>query len=137
MSGRRIAPWIAVVLGLGLAGCGEPEVVNAVNVKIVEMEDYTYSAGYGNGCRFTVQIVNNTEDQLEKLEAFITEDGDFLFSVSTELPPMGATQRTHDVQQNRRCRDIGKSLDLRKNKCTMSTISEEECFAFLQLVPDA
>lgn len=128
---------MCVVLGIGLSACGEPEVVNAINVRIVEMEDYTYSAGYGNGCRFTVQIVNNTEDQLEKLEAFVTEDGEFLFSVSAELPPMGASQRTHDVQQNRRCREIGKTLDLRKNKCDMGTISEDECFAFMQLIPDA
>ncbi len=137
MSTNRWAPLISLILGFGLAGCGESETVNAINVRIVEMEDFTYTAGYRNGCRFTVQIVNNTEDQLEKLEAVVTEDGERLFSVTAELPPMGASQRTHDVQQNRRCREIGKTLDLRKSKCTMSTISEEECFGFLALVPDA
>lgn len=132
---QRWAVVCAVVSTLGLTACGEEEVVNSVDVKIVEREDFTYSAGYGNGCRFKVQIINNTEQQLERLEAFITEDGEFLFSVSGELPPMGASMRTHDVQQNRRCNEISSTLDLRKNTCTLGSISQEECFSFLQLVP--
>lgn len=135
MGHRLFVPLIVMIAGFGLAGCGESEVVNSVDVKIVEHVDFTYSAGYGNGCRFKVQIINNTDQQLAKLEAFVIEDGEFLFSVSTELPPMGASTRTHDVQKNKRCREIGSALDLRKNTCSLGSISQDECFAFLQIVP--
>lgn len=137
MNNNLSAIVLTTALGLGLYGCDEPEPVNTINVKIVKMEDFTYSAGYGNGCRFTVQIVNNTENQLKKLEAFVTEDDKFLFSVSGELPPMGSLQRTHDVQQNRRCNEISETLDLRKNRCDMNMITQDECFASLQLSIDA
>ena len=135
MSLCKLAPWIAVIAGFGLTGCGDSETANSIDVKIVEREDFTYSAGYGYGCRFKVQIINNTDQQLEKLEAFIVEDGKYLFSISTELPPKGATMRTHDVQQNKRCREIGSAIDLRKNTCALGAISQEECFSFLQIVP--
>lgn len=118
-----------------LTGCGEEEPVNSVDVKIVEREDFTYSAGYSNGCRFKVQVINNTDQQLEKLETFVVDDGEFLFSVSAELPPKGATMRSHDVSKNKRCNEIGKALELRKNTCTLGTISQDECFGFLELVP--
>ena len=126
---------VTLAAAVGLASCGEEEAVNSVDVKIVEREDFTYSAGYGNGCRFKVQVVNNTDQQLEKLEAFVVDDGEFLFSVGTELPPNGATMRTHDVQKNKRCKEIGQALDLRKNTCTLGAISQDECFSFLQIVP--
>ena len=122
----------AVPAAAGLASCGEEEVVNSVDVKIVEREDFTYSAGYSNGCRFKMEVNNNTDQQLEELNVFVVEDGEFLFSVVGELPPKGATMRT---QKNRQCKDISQALELKKNTCTLGAISQDECFSFLQLVP--
>ena len=73
--------WTATLIlsaSVVLMGCSE-EVPPSVNIEIVEREDFTYSAGYSNGCRFKFQIVNNTDDQLAKLEAFVLEDEKFLF----------------------------------------------------------
>ncbi len=131
---RRITAAVGVLsASFLLMGC-EEEIPPSVDIKIVEREDFTYSAGYSNGCRFKFQIINNTDDQLGKLEAFVTEDEKFLFSVSGELPPRGAMTRTTDVQQNKRCREIGQDLGLRKNACTLGTKSEDECFTILNLV---
>jgi hypothetical protein len=127
--------WIAAILTLGLSGCGESEKVGTVDVKIVEREDFTYSEGYSNGCRFKVQIINNTDMPLAKLEAFIMDGEEFLFSISGELPIMGASIRTHDVQQNKRCKEIGRDLNLKKNACSLGTKSAAECYALMQIVP--
>jgi hypothetical protein len=128
--------WTATLIlsaSVVLMGCSE-EVPPSVNIEIVEREDFTYSAGYSNGCRFKFQIVNNTDDQLAKLEAFVLEDEKFLFSVSGELPPRGALTRTTDIQQNKRCREISQDLGLRKNTCTLGSRPQDECFGLLSLV---
>ena len=137
MAYRVVTSGLLVVAGMMLASCGEEEIPPSVDIKIVEREDFTYSAGYGNGCRFKYQIVNNTDDQLTKLEAFILADEKFLFSVSGELPPRGAMTRTSDVQDNKRCREISSDLGLRKTGCTLGTKTQDECFAILQLLPPA
>lgn len=124
-----------VLAAAGLASCGEEEVVNSVDVEIVEREDFTYSVGYSNGYRFKMQVINNTDQQLEELNIFVVEDGEFLFSVVGELPPKGATMRTHDIQKNRQCKDISQALELKKNTCTLGAIPQDERFSFLQLVP--
>lgn len=131
---RRImaAGWVLGASFL-LMGC-EEEIPPSIDIKIVEREDFTYSAGYSNGCRFKFQVMNNTDDQLGKLEAFVLEDEKFLFSVSGELPPRGALTRTTDVQQNKRCREINAELGLRKNSCTLGARSQDECFTLVNLV---
>jgi hypothetical protein len=135
MAYKGLAPYLLVILGVALAACSEEEVPPSVDIKIVEREDFTYSAGYGNGCRFKYQIINNTDDQLAKLDAFILSEDKFLFSVSGELPPRGAMTRTTDVQQNKRCRNIPGDLGLRKTACALGSKSQDECFAILQLLP--
>jgi hypothetical protein len=124
-----------IALAFSLAACGEPEKVNSLDIQIVDREDFTYSAGYGNGCRFKVQVINNTDLALAKLDAFIMVDEKFLFSISSELPPMGASIRTHDVQQNKSCSDIGNDVKLKKNICSLGSMTQEECFTILQITP--
>ncbi|NKB43909.1 MAG: hypothetical protein GKS03_06475 [Alphaproteobacteria bacterium] len=126
---------ISAALVLTLISCGEPEEISTLDVQIVDREDFTYSAGYGYGCKFKVQIVNNTKMNLTKLEAFIMDEDTFLFSVNAKLPSMGSSIRTHDVQQNKRCNEIGKDVKLKKNACSLGTMSEPECFEILQISP--
>ena len=126
---------ILVALAFALSACGEAEEVSSLDVQIVDREDFTYSAGYGYGCRFKVQVVNNTNMDLTKLEAFMMDEDTFLFSVNAKLPAKGASIRTHDVQQNKRCNEIGKEIKLKKNACSLGTMAEPECFAILQISP--
>lgn len=133
MAYRGLAPCLVIAAGVGLVACGEDEVPPSIDIKIVEREDFTYSAGYGNGCRFKYQVINNTDDALSKLEAFILADDKFLFSISSELPPRGATARSSEVQENKRCREIPSDLGLRKTACALGTKTQDECFAILQL----
>lgn len=126
---------VFMALAVALSACGEPEEVNSLDVQIVDREDFTYSAGYGYGCCFKVQIVNNTNMNLAKLEAFIMDEDTFLFSVNAQLPAQGASIRTHDIQQNKRCQEIGKEVKLKKNACSLGSMTEPECFAILQISP--
>lgn len=124
-----------ISLMLSLTACGEPEKTNSLDIQIVDREDFTYSAGYGNGCRFKVQVINNTDLALTKLEAFIMNDDKLLFSISSELPPMGASIRTHDVQQNKSCSELGNDVKLKKNACSLGSMTQEECFSILKITP--
>jgi hypothetical protein len=126
---------ILAALSIALSACGEPEQVNSLDVQIVDREDFTYSAGYGYGCRFKVQIVNNTDMDLAKLDAFIMEEDTRLFSISAKLPAQGASIRTHEVQQNKRCKEIGREVKLKKNSCSLGSMPEPECFEILQISP--
>lgn len=124
-----------IAAALLLTACGEPEQTSSLDIQIVSREDFTYSAGYGNGCRFKVQVINNTDMALAKLDAFIMDDEEFLFSISSELPPMGASIRTHDVQQNKSCSEFGSDVKLKKNACSLGNKTQEECFTIMQITP--
>lgn len=124
-----------ILLATALTACGESETPASLDIQIVDREDFTYSAGYGNGCRFKVQVINNTDLPLSKLEAFIMDEDEFLFSISSELPAKGASIRTHDVQKNKSCNEIGADVKLKKNTCALGTMAESECFALLQITP--
>ena len=126
---------IAAALALAVSACGEPEDASSLDVQIVDREDFTCSAEYGYGCRFKVRIVNNTKMDFAKLEAFIMDDDTSLFSINAQLPADGASIRTHDVQQNKRCGEIGKEVKIKKNSCALVSMSEPERFAILQLSP--
>lgn len=124
-----------ILLGMMLSACGEAETPASLDIQIVDREDFTYSAGYGNGCRFKVQVINNTDMPLSKLEAFIMDEEEFLFSISSELPAMGASIRTHDVQKNKSCSEISKEVKLKRNACALGTMAEPDCFAIMQITP--
>lgn len=128
-------PFAAALVVAGLSGCGESNDLGTLEIKIVEREDYTYSAGYGNGCRFKVELVNNTDQPVSRVEAFVMDGEEYLFSVSGELPVNGSTTRSHDVQKNKRCNEIGKELKLQKNTCELGAMPEADCFALIQIVP--
>lgn len=131
-------PFAAVLALVGLSACDESNDAGSLDIKIVEREDFTYSAGYGNGCRFKVELVNNTDQPLSRVEAFVMDGDEYLFSVSGELPVKGSSTRSHDVQKNKRCNELGKELELKKNTCALGSMPEADCFAILQFVtPDA
>lgn len=125
----------ALLLLAGLSACGDSGQSGTLDIKIVEREDFTYSAGYGNGCRFKIQLVNNTGQHLSRLDAFVLEGDEYLFSVSGELPAQGSSMRSHDVQKNKRCNEISGTLELQKNACALNGVSETDCFELLQIVP--
>lgn len=133
-SGKRTFGGLVLAL-LSLTACEERNDTGTLDIKIVEREDYTYSAGYGNGCRFKVQLVNNTNQHLSQVDAFILDGDERLFSVSGEVPVNGSALRSHDVQLNKRCNEIGKDLELQKNRCVLGALPEADCFALLQIVP--
>ncbi|MEQ8734953.1 MAG: hypothetical protein RIC29_08520 [Rhodospirillaceae bacterium] len=140
MSGPTGSHWLrnlslSALTTLAVCACGETENSGTIDIKIIEREDFTYSAGYSNGCRFKVQVINNTEIALSSLDVFATADDEFLFSISSELPVNGASIRTHDVQQNQRCNEFSNDVKLKKNHCTLGTLSEAECFDAVQIVP--
>lgn len=134
---RRLLPVFGLlgIAATALSACGDSDSSGTIDVRIVEREDFTYSAGYSNGCRFKVQVINNTDMPLNGLDVFILDQEDFLFSISSELPVNGASIRTHDVQQNKRCNEFSSEMKLRKNHCTLGALSETECFDIVQIVP--
>lgn len=129
------AYFTALLTVVGLSACGDSNTADTLDIKIVEKEDFTYSAGYGSGCRFKVQLVNNTAHHLSHIDAFVLDGEEYLFSVSGEVPVQGSSMRSHDVQKNKRCNEIGKELELKKNSCSLGTLSEADCFARVQIVP--
>lgn len=141
MSGPTGSHWLlrnlalSTFAALAFSACSETENPGTIDIKIIEREDFTYSAGYSNGCRFKVQVINNTEMPLASLDVFAMDDEEFLFSISSELPVKGTSMRTHDVQQNKRCGEFGSDVKLKKNHCTLGTLSETGCFDAIRIVP--
>lgn len=135
MVGGKGTLLVSALALLGLSACEESSDTGTLDIKIVAREDFTYSAGYGNGCRFKVQLINNTDQHLSSVDAFLMDGEERLFSVSGELPVSGSLLRSHDVQLDKRCNEIGRDLKLKKNSCVLGALPEADCFALLQIVP--